>query len=178
MSSEVGSGRINLDNLKTQSESSSDCFNMDFACQVLEGDEMNAQMANFIGIHRMQSLRSPQSVNQKEDGQEHSDANSNVFYDIDNNENQDDLDASISNIEFPFTIDSEELEQIFGSGDNNEDSDEEEQYTCPQTGAHFHKADLYKRILKLQKRRALIDRAIAEEQRIQEMAMKKVEKAS
>ena len=53
MSSEVGSGRINLDNLKTQSESSSDCFNMDFACQVLEGDEMNAQMANFIGIHRM-----------------------------------------------------------------------------------------------------------------------------
>lgn len=43
---------------------------------------------------------------------------------------------------------------------------------CPVTGAHFHKADLYRRILKLQKRRALIDRAIAEEYKIQEHANK------
>ena len=39
---------------------------------------------------------------------------------------------------------------------------------CPVTGAHFHKADLFQRILKLKKRRALIDLAIAEETRQQE----------
>ena len=44
---------------------------------------------------------------------------------------------------------------------------------CPQTGAHFHKADLYQRILKLKKRRALIDRAIAEEYKMQQRADKK-----
>jgi hypothetical protein len=41
---------------------------------------------------------------------------------------------------------------------------------CPITGAHFHKADLYQRILKLKKRRALIDRAIEEEHRLKQVA--------
>lgn len=36
------------------------------------------------------------------------------------------------------------------------------------TGAHFNKADLYQRIKRLQKRRALIDLAIAEEYRMEE----------
>ena len=36
------------------------------------------------------------------------------------------------------------------------------------TGAHFNKADLYQRIKRLQKRRALIDLAIAEEYRVEE----------
>lgn len=48
---------------------------------------------------------------------------------------------------------------------------------CPVTGAHFHKADLFQRILKLKKRRALIDLAIAEETRQQErMVFDKAEK--
>ena len=48
---------------------------------------------------------------------------------------------------------------------------------CPVTGAHFHKADLFQRILKLKKRRALIDLAIAEETRQQErQAFDKAEK--
>ena len=67
----------------------------------------------------------------------------------------------------PFSVNSDELVQIFGSGN---DGEEQEQYMCPHTGAHFHKADLYQRILKLKKRRALIDRAIAEEYKIQKRA--------
>ena len=39
-------------------------------------------------------------------------------------------------------------------------------YMDPITGAHFHYDDLIKRIQKLKKRRAIIDKAIEEEDRI------------
>ena len=59
MSSDVGSGVINMDNLQEPSRSSSSESDDNLALQLFDGEEMNADMANFIGIHRMQSLNSP-----------------------------------------------------------------------------------------------------------------------
>ena len=41
------------------------------------------------------------------------------------------------NYSMPFSVNADELREIFGSGEA------QEQYMCPLTGAHFHKADLY-----------------------------------
>ena len=108
-------------------------------------------MANFIGIHRMQSLNSPQSQPDNGDG-------------LNNNADK------AFNYQMPFKVTSEDLQHIFGSGNDGED---EENYMCPVTGAHFHKADLFHRIIKLQKRRALIDRAIEEETKLQKRKLEK-----
>ena len=52
----------------------------------------------------------------------------------------------------PFSVDVKELKKLY------DDKGQEQAYFCPITGAHFHKADLYQRIMKLRKRRAIIDR--------------------
>lgn len=97
-------------------------------------------MANFIGIHRMQSINSPQSapVDELDDNNTISDerddfqANNggkkgtnqiqNPHKLILNNGNSDKdhqhrAADSKNCIQFPFTIDSDEYDQIFGSGD-------------------------------------------------------------
>ena len=38
---------------------------------------------------------------------------------------------------------------------------------CPETGSHFHKADLYNRINNLKKKRDILDTSIAEEMMIE-----------
>lgn len=43
--------------------------------------------------------------------------------------------------QMPFSVNYEEMLQIFKSEET--DDAEKEQYFCPQTGAHFHKVDLY-----------------------------------
>ena len=156
MSTEVGNGQINYDCLLEQSESSSEPEDFDLAFQLFDGEEMSAGMANFIGIHRMQSLNSPQS--QQEPSPKGKGGGGHI---------RDRL-----GFEMPFYVDSDELKQIFGSGSDDDDGQQLEQYSCPETGAHFHKADLFQRILKLKKRRALIDRAIAEEDKMQKLAEK------
>ena len=52
-SAEVGYGVINMDNVADQSSSSSVGSEDDLAMNLLDGEEMNASMANFIGIHKM-----------------------------------------------------------------------------------------------------------------------------
>ena len=113
---------MNLDGLQERSESSSEDSNCDLAFQLFDGEEMNAQMANFIGIHRLQSLNSPQP------------------------ESQDFQRTKAAYPSMPFSVKSEELKYIFDGEDDEDEQEEQEQYICPVTGAHFHKADLYRRI--------------------------------
>lgn len=103
MSSDVGSGCINLENLKEQSESEQSEY--DLAFQLFEGEEMNANMANFIGIHRMSILNSPG----KDDNG-----------DLIDQERQSPKNDS-QRIEMPFSVNSDELHQIFCSGDEDGD---------------------------------------------------------
>ena len=42
-----------MDNLQELSNTSSEITDCDLAFQLFDGEEMNAGMANFIGIHRM-----------------------------------------------------------------------------------------------------------------------------
>ena len=114
-----------MDNLQELSNTSSEITDCDLAFQLFDGEEMNAGMANFIGIHRMQSLNSPTSLSNGEGVQSGKEENQ-AFDQL--------------NFSMPFSVNSEELAQIFGSGGEDE---EQEQYMCPHTGAHFHKADLY-----------------------------------
>ena len=53
----VGEGEVNFDNMvdKSPSTSSSSCAE-NLAFQLFDGEEMNAQMANFIGIHMLSDL--------------------------------------------------------------------------------------------------------------------------
>ena len=80
---------------------------------------MNANMANFIGIHRMSILSSPEKEDEKEisdftrqdkgrDGVESTGLAGGDFH--------------LADVKMPFSVNSEELKQIFGSGD--EDLDE------------------------------------------------------
>ena len=50
-----------MENLEQKTESSSDAEDSNLAFQLLDDEEMNAGMANFIGIHRMQEVNSPYS---------------------------------------------------------------------------------------------------------------------
>jgi hypothetical protein len=52
----VGEGEVNYDNMQQQTnpETSSDDENLAF--QLFDGEEMNADMANFIGIHMLNDL--------------------------------------------------------------------------------------------------------------------------
>ena len=52
----IGEGQINFGNLAEESEESSDIDYNNLALQLLDGEEMNANMANFIGIHMMSEL--------------------------------------------------------------------------------------------------------------------------
>ena len=52
--SEVGEGNMNYENLVSDSEESSSLENV--AIQLFDGEEMNSDMANFIGIHMLNDL--------------------------------------------------------------------------------------------------------------------------
>jgi len=65
-------------------------------------------MANFIGIHRMQSLNSPMTLSNGDDG--HGDGRAS------DNQVVDPLD-----FQMPFSVNSDELAQIFGSGNDGEE---------------------------------------------------------
>lgn len=52
----IGEGQINFGNLAEESDESSDIDYNNLALQLLDGEEMNANMANFIGIHMMSEL--------------------------------------------------------------------------------------------------------------------------
>ena len=116
----VGEGEVNFDNMqkKSLSTSSSSCAE-NLAFQLFDGEEMNAQMANFIGIHMLSDLTDLQGVLNEEN-----------------------------------------------NGVVDEQAEDGEQFMDPETGAHFQYDDLVKRIQKLKKRRAIIDKAIEEEDRI------------
>jgi hypothetical protein len=81
---------------------------------------MDAEMANFMGIHML-------------------------------NDNED-IKAQAN------------MELGLSSSSSNRTS-KSEQYFCPDTGAHFEFFDLNKRMRSLQKRRAIIDKAIEDEDR-------------
>ena len=122
MTSGVGEGELNFDNLLTKTDSQESSSDGNIAFQLFEGEEMDAKMANFIGIHMLNDL-----IEEREDG--------------------------------------------FGpfGGDHESDSGAEDlhhqdsQYQDPETGCHFQYADLVRRIKVLQRRRAIIDKAIEEE---------------
>ena len=44
-------------------------------------------------------------------------------------------------------------------------NEEIDKYQCPETGAHFEFLDMVRRLKKLQSRRAVIDKAIEDEER-------------
>lgn len=117
----VGEGEVNFDNMQVRTDSNESSSDGNIAFQLFEGEEMDAKMANFIGIHMLNDL-----VQTEEDLQE---------------QPVDDLSGASS------------------------DMPPDGQYCCPQTGAHFHYKDFIKRLKKLQKRRAIIDKAIEEEDR-------------
>ena len=56
MTSGVGEGDLNFDNLQVKTESEESTEESNIAFQLLEGEEMDAKMANFIGIHMLNDL--------------------------------------------------------------------------------------------------------------------------
>ena len=89
------------------------------AFQLFDGEEMNANMANFIGIHRMSILSSPE----KEDEKWISD-----FTRQDKGASTRLDGAQLGDVKMPFSVNSEELKQIFGSGDEEYDENGGMQY--------------------------------------------------
>jgi hypothetical protein len=47
---------------------------------------------------------------------------------------------------------------------NREEIDAEERFNCPETGAHFEYLEMCRRLKKLQKKRAVVDKAMEEEE--------------
>lgn len=56
LTSGVGEGDLNFDNLQVKTESEESTEESNIAFQLLEGEEMDAKMANFIGIHMLNDL--------------------------------------------------------------------------------------------------------------------------
>jgi hypothetical protein len=52
----VGEGEVNFDNMIVQTESNGSSDEANLAFQLFEGEEMDAKMANFIGIHMMSDI--------------------------------------------------------------------------------------------------------------------------
>lgn len=52
----VGQGELNFDNMIKNDTNSSSEEGSNLAFQLLEGEEMDAKMANFIGIHMLNDL--------------------------------------------------------------------------------------------------------------------------
>ena len=67
----VGEGEVNFDNMieKSPSTTSGSCAE-NLAFQLFDGEEMNAQMANFIGIHMLTDLSEFQGGLDGQNGQE------------------------------------------------------------------------------------------------------------
>ena len=51
--------KINFDELEQQSDSSSSSNTGNLACQLFEGEEVSAQMANFLAIHMLNEMPQP-----------------------------------------------------------------------------------------------------------------------
>ena len=56
LTSGVGEGAVNFDNMQVQTESNGSSEEANLAFQLFEGEEMDAKMANFIGIHMMSDI--------------------------------------------------------------------------------------------------------------------------
>jgi hypothetical protein len=54
----IGFGRVNYDHLQSYDDEASSDENL--ALQLFEGEEMNADMANFIGIHMLNEIIDPE----------------------------------------------------------------------------------------------------------------------
>ena len=52
----VGEGEVNFDNMQVQTTNDDESDDGNLAFQLFDGEEMNAQMANFIGIHMLNDL--------------------------------------------------------------------------------------------------------------------------
>jgi hypothetical protein len=55
----VGQGELNFDNMVRADTNSSSEEDANLAFQIFEGEEMDAKMANFIGIHMLSDLIEP-----------------------------------------------------------------------------------------------------------------------